>query len=248
MNESKSSLLPLDWQLPGVLRARLGRGVGRQRMMAHEGHLLLVLHQVPSADEVHRRGLLLWRNAHEEWRADSGESGTTALETLLSDYEGRIEEFDLAATRAQSAEDYLPVLEGLTPIVRAAHNLYQVLQEGRKASPNDRELIDFRDRAYEIARTSELNYQYAKDSLEVSIIKRAEEQAKSSRQMATSAHKLNVMAALCFPLATLGAIFGTTLTDNWSWSETSQPFVAFIVVGILAGIWFAIFVSTRRAA
>jgi hypothetical protein len=54
-----------------------------------------------------------------------------------------------------------------------------------------------------------------------------------------------VMAALFFPLATLGAVFGTTLTDNWSWSKTEIPFLGFLGGGLVAGLLLAMIISRR---
>ena len=43
----KKSLIPAIWTVPEVFRERLGRRIGRQRMMFADGHLLLVLHAPP---------------------------------------------------------------------------------------------------------------------------------------------------------------------------------------------------------
>jgi len=40
-------LIPRDWKLPDTLRSRFGDEGGRQRALFAEGHLLLVLHEVP---------------------------------------------------------------------------------------------------------------------------------------------------------------------------------------------------------
>lgn len=121
--------------------------------------------------------------------------------------------------------------------------MLDVLEEARKAKPEDRSLIDHRDRAYELARWAELLYDDAKNSMDVAVVKRAEEQAAASHRMLVSAHRLNVLAALFFPFATLGAIFGTTLTDNWSWSHSGLAFAAFLVAGLLSGLMLAAFIS-----
>ncbi len=65
-------------------------------------------------------------------------------------------------------------------------------------------MIDHRDRAYELSRQAELLYDDAKNSMDVAVVRRAEEQARASHQMTSSAHRLNIMAALFFPFATLG--------------------------------------------
>ena len=46
------------------------------------------------------------------------------------------------------------MLESLLPLHRTTAHLHQVLQEARKVIPDDRDLINFRDLAYELERQS----------------------------------------------------------------------------------------------
>ena len=117
------------------------------------------------------------------------------------------------------------------------------LEEARKALPEERTLIDHRDRAYDLSRQAELLYEDAKNSMDVAVIRRADEQASSTHQMTVAAHRLNMLAAMFFPFATLGAIFGTTLTDNWSWSHSALPFILFLMTGLLIGLTLAQFIA-----
>ena len=236
-------LVPANWKLPDALRVRLGRSVGSQRVMQHEGHLLLISHAVPLPDDDDRKGILFWRDDTGEWRASNGDPGNGAIEILLDKYEKRIREFELDETSAKNADDYLRVLEGLAPIARSAKHLSKNLQDARKALPDATELIDLRDRAYDQARTAELNYQYTRDEMDVAVVRRAEAQAATSDRMAATAHRLNVMAAFFFPLATLSSIFGTTLTDNWSWSDSPLPFALMLGVGLLFGIFLTLLIG-----
>jgi Mg2+ and Co2+ transporter CorA len=236
-------LVPPNWQLPDYFRGRLGTSVGRQRLMQHEGQLLIVAHRVPASGENSRRGVLFWLDANHEWHASSGDPGRSAIQMLIDDYEKAIEKFNQQEEKAALAQEYLPLLDGLAPIMRSTRNLYDVLQEARKAAPERRELIDLRDRAYEASRNAELLFQDAKNSMDVAVVRRAEEQAIASHKMGVAAHRLNTMAAIFFPLATLGTIFGTTFTENWSWSGSTLPFLLFLVSGLLAGIFLAIFVN-----
>ncbi len=240
-----AALVPPNWQLPDEFRRRLGASAGRQRLMQADGQLLIVAHQVPAADEVSRRGILFWYAADGAWHASNGDHGPAAIEQLLRSYEKKVEEFDHLEARAQRSDEYLPLLEGLAPVLRASRNLLDVLDEARRAAPDLRELIDFRDRSYELARNSELLYQDAKNSMEVAVVRRAEEQAAASHNMERAAYRLNLMAALFFPLATLGAIFGTTLTENWNWSASPLPFALFLSVGLISGVGFALFINRR---
>jgi hypothetical protein len=242
MTKNTQLLIPSTWSLPDELRMRLGTSVGRQRFMIAGKNHLIVAHYVPEHDEVGRRGILFWRDSSGEWRASNGDPGKVALMQHLDRYAKRIEDFDQMESKADSADDYLPILEGLAPIVRSTRNLLDVLEEARKAITEDRSLIDHRDRAYDLSRTADLLYEDAKNSMDVAMVRKADEQAQASHQMALASHRLNLLAAMFFPFATLGAIFGTTLTDNWSWSQTPIPFLLYIAAGIFIGIFLTTFV------
>ena len=242
-------LIPANWSsFPEEFRNRLGTTVGRQRCMAAEGHLLIVAHLVPEHDEVSRRGVLFWRDSGGEWKCSNGDPGRVALSMHMDRYSKRLDAFELQEAAAIKADDYLPLLEGLAPIVRSNRNLLEALEEARKAIPEARELIDYRDRAYDLARQAELLYEDSKNSMDVAVVRRADEQAQSTHQMMVAAHRLNVLAALFFPFATLGAIFGTTLTDNWSWSQSPTPFILFVLVSLLGGVVLTHFVTQGTRA
>lgn len=235
--------IPATWQLPEEFRQRLGSTAGRQRLMQAGGHLLLVLHEVPLPDAVTRRGVLLWRDTAGRWQGSNSSAGTSSLDHHLQSYALRLEQLDQLENAAQHAEEYSRLLEGLAPILRSLRNQVEVLEEARDAIPEDRELIDHRDRGYELSRWAELLYNDSKNAMDVAVVRRAEEQARASHSMLVSAHRLNVLAALFFPFATLGAIFGTTLTDNWSWSQDWRPFAVFIAIGTLCGALLATFIT-----
>lgn len=243
---SPSFTIPPNWQLPEALRRRLGTAVGRQRHMVHEDDVLVVAHEVPETGERMRRGILFWRDSQQQWHASNGEPGAVAVSNLVSRYAKRLEQFDRDELAAKKSLDYLPLLDGLAPVQRAVRNLYTVLQEARRAVPDCRELIDARDAAYEVSRTAELLYQDAKNAMEIAVIRQSEENAANSEQMNIAAHRLNIMAAIFFPLATLGGIFGTTLTDGWSWSKTAAPFALFLLAGLISGVALASYVSRRK--
>lgn len=240
---AQAPLIPPNWDFPDFLRRRLGRNVGRQRLIVENDQLLIVAHEVPLHSSDTRSGILFWRDARREWHASNGDPGLVGIENLLSRYDKRIDEYDLAETKAQSAAEYLRVLEGLAPIARASSHLHTVLQEARRADPEESTLIDLRDQAYEQARTAELTYQYAKNEMDVSVVRRAEQQAVAADKMTVTAHRLNVMVALFFPIATLSGILGTTLTDNWSWSKSPAPFILFVLFGLFAGVVLTLFVG-----
>jgi hypothetical protein len=130
--------------------------------------------------------------------------------------------------------------------MRAARHLHQVLQEARKACTDDRDIINFRDRAYEIERTAELLYSETKNSMDLAVARRAEEQTEASRRMAISAHRLNMLAAFFFPLVTLCAIFATTLRHGLEDVDPPLPFLVLVGLGLLAGIVLTVIVAPSK--
>ncbi len=240
-------LIPANWtSLPDEFRARLGSTVGRQRCMHADSQLLIISHYVPEPDEATRRGILFWRDSAGEWKCSNGDPGRAALSMHLDRFSKRLEAYEQQEQAAMRADDYLPLLEGLAPLVRTQRNFLETLEEARKAMPELRELIDHRDRAYDLSRQADLLYEDAKNSMDVAIVRRADEQAQSTHQMTVAAYRLNVLAALFFPFATLGAIFGTTLTENWSWSQSAGPFVLFVLVSLITGFILTLFVAKPR--
>lgn len=207
-----SSLLPPDWKVPQAIRDRLGRSAGRQRRMVAEGHLLLVLHAPPGKEEVARTGRLFWRAADGAWASRDLGSGIAALERHLNEYADLITALDRAEEAATTADDYFRVLEQLAPLHRAVRHQHAVLQEARRSCPDFRDIIDVRDRAYALERSAELLYGETKNALDFLVARRAEEQARSSERMATAAHRLNVLAAIFFPIVTLTGVLGVDLS------------------------------------
>ena len=43
--------IPQGWELPEAIRQRLGKTVGKQRLMEEDGHLLLLLHRAPRPED-----------------------------------------------------------------------------------------------------------------------------------------------------------------------------------------------------
>lgn len=226
-----TSLIPKNWTVPEAIRNRLGDEVGRQRAMAHEGHLLLVLHAPPAPDQDEREGRIFWRSPEGAWSPKALKHGESPVTELLGEYDKRLDAVDEDEEKAHSAGDYFDLLTRLNPLVRAAHNLHHALQDARSALPDVRELILLRDRAYAMSRRAELLQNDAKNTLDFVIARRAEEQAAASERQARAAHRLNVLAALFFPLATLTAFFGMELNHGLrQWDSASAPLPALVIL------------------
>jgi hypothetical protein len=242
----KASLLPADWNIPVKLRDRLGSTAGRQRLLLEDGHLLLVLHAAPGADEIGRRGRFFLRDLDGSWRAAPQADRVTTLVEHLAEYEREIEQLEHAEDGATQARDYFELLDRLAPLARATRNLYGVLQQARETVTDDREIIVVRDQASDLTRRTELLQEDSRNGLEFAIAWQAEQQAEISHNMSVAAHRLNLLVAFFFPIATLMAIFGTNLkTGLESWNESMGPLPLFVVLvaGLLCGVALTGFVT-----
>jgi hypothetical protein len=196
--------------------------------MFHEGHLLIVLHSPPKPDEEDRSGRFFWRKPDGTWASTTDPPGHTAIDRHLDEYEAAIDQLDELEAAAHSSRDYFQVLYRLTPLVRATHNLHLTLQEARQLVQDDRKILNYRDRAYGLERQADLLHSDTKNALDFRIAQQAEVQAETGRRMAVAAHRLNLLAAFFFPLATLTAIFGVNLWHPWREIRSPLP---------LAGPW-----------
>src|SRR4051812_34644690 len=247
----QASLLPADRSIPAELRNRLGSTAGRQRVLLQDGHLLLVLHAAPGADEIDRRGRFFWRNPDGNWRAAPETDRMASLRDHLTEYEQNIEQLERDEDDATQARAYFQLLDRLAPLARATRNLYGVLQQARETVADDRELIVVRDEGSDLTRRAELLNEDARNGLEFAIAWQAEQQAEISHQMSVAAHRLNLLVAFFFPIATLMAIFGTTLKtglESWDQANGPLPLLALIAAGLFCGVILTGFVTrpTRR--
>jgi Mg2+ and Co2+ transporter CorA len=111
--------------------------------------------------------------------------------------------------------------------------------------PQDRELIQFRDQAGEIERTIELLHADIENGLSFRVAHQAEEQAKRANEMAISAHRLNVLAAIFFPVGTLAAIFGMNLSHGLEQWNSPWVFWAVLAGAFISGLLLASIIVRR---
>lgn len=205
------SPIPSVWSLPKAIEDRIGATVGRQRAMVAQGHLLLLLHAVPTDDEPERRGILVWRDPTGAWRGTERGNGPGLVADVIEAYDDAIDEVEAKADVAETALDWFEIIQRIGPLHRAAQHLQATLQAARTALPDVQALINLRDRAIEVERAAELVAQGCEQSLRYALARRAEEQAAASREMARSAHRLNALMALCLPLTAVSGMFGMNL-------------------------------------
>jgi Mg2+ and Co2+ transporter CorA len=209
-----ASLIPETWGVPERFRQRLGSSAGRQRTMVEQGHLLMILHELPQPGDVERSARLFWRAPSGEWRATGAKgNGLKALQAHVDQYRKRIEELDDSIDSAKTADQLYQVLRHASPLSRAARYMHRALQEAREAVDN-RDILLLRDVAGDVERTGELVLSDAKNALDYLEAKAAEEQTVLARRATNAQHRLNLIAALFLPVTALGAVLGMNLTNG----------------------------------
>ena len=240
---SSAKLIPDFWEVPEVFRRRLGDGAGRQRLMEADGHLLLILHAPPGPGEFERTGRLFWRHPDGQWDSTEPGNGKEALRRHIEEFRTIVSELEKDEAAASSAHDYFELTQHIGPLHRTVRHMAAVFQDARQALPNERELINLRDQTYEVDRGTELLYNNAKHVLDFAIAKRSEEQATAAHSMAVAAHRLNMLAGFFFPIATLTAIFGTSLKTGLEEYNPPLPFLAVLLIGVVMGIFLTLFLK-----
>lgn len=247
-------LLSADWTVPQIFRDRLGDEPGRQRTMEADGHLLMVLHKAPKVGQTMRAARILWRDPGGDWACNDGTNGLSALKQHLREYDDVLMSLDDAEHNAAGAKQYLQVLTRLAPVLRAARHQHATLQSAREAIPKERPLINARDHAYRLERTIELLMSDARGSLDVATLQQSEEQATSNAAMARASHRLNILAALFLPLATISGLLGVDFPHPGKngnflplWQPSYYPFWGMVGIGLAVGIFIAIIISRRQS-
>ncbi len=229
-----ASVLPKGWNVPDKIAARFGAQAGKQRAMVHEGHLVLVAHEVPVQGDVERVAAFFWRAPDGSWKS-SKRGGLSALRELVDSYTSRVNELETQVEHAKGATDYFEALTAVAPLLRAARHLHKALQEARDAIPLDRDIITLRDAAADVERTAEILQIDAKSGLDFTTARRAEETAETSDRIARASHRLNLIAALFLPISALGSIFGVNLKHGLEGVESPLLFWGFVVAAFVVG-------------
>jgi Mg2+ and Co2+ transporter CorA len=203
--------------------------------MFADGHLLLILHEPPTSDHTHRGARLFWRSPDGSWQSTAPGQGIRSLRRHVDEFAEAIERLERREEEALRADEYQALLSQLSPLVRAVRHLYATLQQAREAVREDHDLITCRDLAYAADRSAELLNSDVHNGLQCAIARRAEEQANNSHQMALAGHRLNLLAALFLPLATIASIFGMNFACGFEGVLTPWPFWLIVLAGILLG-------------
>lgn len=205
--------------------------------MAHDGHLLVVLHELPSPDDHGRRAALFWRAPGAAWRSTPGPGGLPALYALVGSFTKALDDLERRLEAARGATELFEVLREAGPLARTSRNLLRALQEAREACPDDRDLIALRDEAGDNERAADLVAAEAKNRLDYLIAKRSEEQAATADRIARSSHRLNLLAAVFFPVTALGSILGMNLPHGLERFLAPWLFWGVLSFAFLLGLW-----------
>lgn len=241
----RSQYIPKTWDLPQSIRRRLGESVGKQRIMDEEGHLLLLLHAPPTAedDEV-RTAVVFWRNAMGEWKSAPMGGGLAGLDAHLAAYRTMIHKLDVEVETAKTPRQYFDVMRHMHPMQRATRSMLDVLQAARELRPDETRLISLRDQAADLERAIELVAADARAGMDFSIAETSTQQAQSAEEANQEARRLNRLVAFFFPLATLVSIFGMNAPDRL---VANRHFWAVLAIGTILGIVVHALLSGRKS-
>lgn len=227
--------IPAGWDLPAEIKERLGESSGRQRAMVAEGHLLLILHELPSAAALTRQGVYFWRLPEGEWRWSGGSPGYPALRKHVEGYAHALERLEQQYDAAQDAAGYFGVLEAVVPLQRAGTNMLGALQSARTSLPDAHELITIRDMAEDVDRAAFLIQTDAKNAVDFLNARLSEEQNRKSNEIAAASNRLSILAAFFLPLSVLASVFGMNLPHGLDRSGP-ELFWILLAVGVTVGL------------
>jgi len=241
-------ITPPTWNLPEPIRIRLGQSsYGRQRAIVEEGHVLLILHKPPGPDDRAREGVLFWRNPAGEWQSNRGGPGPGGLKRHVQSYLDLESQYSAEYEKSPEINALFDLMEILTPLARAGRNMHQALQAAREAIKGDTFLIEMRDLAYEVERNLELLSEDVRNEIQHRTVRKAEEQARLSEQAVQASHRLNILAALFFPLTAIASIFGMNLMHGL---DEHKPIIFWLVfaVGCVLGFGMKAWVLAKPKA
>jgi hypothetical protein len=228
--------IPSTWQVPDKLRNRLStRTVGRQRAIIEDCHLLLVLHNPPGPDQREREGVLFWRNLAGEWFCNRGGSGPGSLKRHVQQYADIEVQLTADLENVTTTDALFDLIEKLVPLVRSGRNMYQAIQTARDAIKADPFLIEMRDVSYDVQRNLELLEQDARNAVQHRMARDTEKQAQLSRHALRASHRLNILAALFFPIMAVSSMLGMNLNHGLD-QHNAIIFWTVFVAGIALGI------------
>ncbi len=239
------TIVPESWAVPAQIRDRFGDSGGRQRAMIADGHLVLVLHEPPGQNDRQRKARLLWRDPSGAWAWTADGNTSNLLKRHLASFTEKLEQLETKLQDASTAADYFNLLQVAAPLHRTSRNLHVALQSAREAVPDDYDIIVSRDAASDIERAFELLHMDAKNGLDFMVAQKAELQSQRGHEMAVSAHRLNVLAALFFPVTAMSSIFGMNFASGLEPVAGPWLFWLILVAGFISGLLLMLVITNR---
>ena len=103
-----------------------------------------------------------------------------------------------------------------------------------------------RDQMSEVERSAELLQIDVQNAIQYSMAKQAELQSGHIRMQSRASHRLNILAAIFLPLATLSSVFGMNLTSGVE-HATPLLFWSILTLGAIIGGVVGVFVMDLRS-
>lgn len=246
--------LPSDWQAPSDIQSRLGAQVGRQRAIIDENladgqksPLLLVLHETPERGQP-RQGVFYWWDHSHQWFVyrhgdpyNPQEDGLAALSAHVGRYEAMLDQLRDDYEEARRAHHYLAILENVALKSHAADNLYRTLETARafmrdKKIAYEVEVINLRDRAYNLNREFELLYRDTQNALDY--------------REAQASEMLNLLILIFFPLSLIASLIETGITEQiLTIAPAIDPLImtiCMLVAALLLGLGLYLLITPSR--
>jgi Mg2+ and Co2+ transporter CorA len=233
-----ASPIPHNWDVPQVFRDRFGTRAGRQRVMHADGHLLIVLHEIPDPkDPDTLEARVYWRKPDGTWKSQgSGATTIAALRAHVETFVAAIDALEHKAAKASRAKDWFEIMHASAPLHRMVRNQSATLAEARDLVKGDKELIAVRDTAQENERSIELINHHARAGLDYTIAANAEASAKGTEHVIESQHRLNLIAATFLPITAISALLGMNLDHGLTGFSGPYVFWAVAAGAFLLGL------------
>ncbi|MBB5352150.1 hypothetical protein HNR46_002391 [Haloferula luteola] len=231
--------LPQWLDLEPELLAQISCRPGGQRCLSGGGELLLVVHEVPELKVPERQATYFIRREDGEWEDGQG-GGLEALGRLLDRYQETIDSYEAGIDEAETAAEVFSMIRHAGPIARSLRNLNMALGQAVDRMPEDRQLLELRDRSLDSLRAAEILYHDAKLTLDFWQAESAEDHQAAAERLNVIAYRLNLLAGFFLPLVAMGGLLGMNVEipevfRNLFWS--------ILVAGLFAGVGLLIFAS-----
>jgi len=197
--------------------------------MAADGHILIVLHEVPNPDDPDKLDArVYWRKPDGTWKSQgSGATNIAALRAHVETFVAAIDALEAKAAKATCAKDWFEIMHHAAPLHRMVRNQSATLAEARDLVKGDKDLIAVRDTAQENERSIELINHHARAGLDYTIAANAEATVKSTEHVVESQHRLNMIAATFMPITAISALLSMNLKHGFE--SYNAPYAFWVV-------------------